>query len=488
MWVLILPGPAEQGSTPWYDAFEGLIDWREQQGRTVVVNYSEEISPSHDYQEIRDYLQYKHSQGARWALLAGDHDMIPWYYWPSGMPPTLNVPTDWCYCDLDGGYPQDHDWAPELWVGRVPCLAPSEASNFVEKALVYEQQPGYGSYAYLDSAFYIYMDRCQGHLSCDTVVMHQDDAILDTIFGEDPDWDDPEPTFPWSWQVVAELNRTHYHYVSIHCAGVLPAGGGWEDERADSFACLTHYAYQQPYYLMSAFGPNEFAALQNAGYYQFWYSISCMGGELDFQDPAVRSRAEMAVCSYQRCAVAYAGNTRIGHWTYSRKLQDAAWDLLFPTTILVPKYFNHVGRIEAHSKWETWAAGDTSWSYDYKRYTHNLFGDPATGIWCPKARPGGQKPLAPGNALAPLTISWVSCGPNPVRSDALLSFRLSRPAETRIGVYDVAGRLVQVMHDGRVPAGATTRRWDCSRLSAGVYTIRMVSGGCEATARAVVVR
>jgi hypothetical protein len=485
-WVLILPGQPEQD---WYNAFSPLISWREQQGLTVVVEWAENISPSHDYQEIRSYLQSQHTQGARWVLLAGDDTMVPWYEWPSGSPTTPYVPTDWCYCDLDDPWPpEEPDWAAELLVGRVPCVTPGEGSSFVGKALVYEEQPGYGSYAYLDSAFYNYSDVCQNLGTCDSVITHEDNAIRHVVFGEEPSCYAPDPWFPTSGAIVTELNRSRYHYVTIHNSAVWrnpPSAPPFD--RPDSFACLTDERYAYPEDLMSAFGPNEFASLTNtAGYYQFWYSISCVGAQLDW-DPAVRSRAEMAVCSAGLGAVAYAGNTRVGHWWYSTDLQCAAWDLLFPQGPY-REGFNQAGSVEANSKWLTWRRGLTGWSYDYRRYTHNLFGDPATGIWCPKARPGARKPLTAEDAPAPLRISWLTCRPNPAETHALLRFGMSRPAEARVGVYDIAGRLVEVVYDGEATAGTTTCAWNCARVPAGVYTVRIGGDDFEAAVKAVVVK
>jgi hypothetical protein len=487
-WVLILPAAGTDGREQWYDACAPLIQHRQNQGLDVEITYVDQITQQPGEAgvlTIRDYLKVQHQlHGARWACLVGDHEMIPWTYSNPGL--DRNIPNDWVYCDLDGDWPGDADWAPELWVGRVPALSPSEGENFVEKALVYEQTPGYGNFAYLDTAFYEYADICQYESTCDQVAEHQDPDIQSVIWGELPSYNDPNPWFPDSSHILQELAATHYHYVSIHCHGVYDP----PHDRPDKYACLTSGLYQYGVGLMSDIGPEEFAVMWNTGYYYFWYSISCYGAKLDFYDQSVRSRAEMATCVYdQRCAVAYAGNTRQGHQWASPPLQCCAWDLLFPQTPFVPRYFNHAGSVEAISKWRMYyVLGLDEWRDNFVRYSHNLFGDPATGIWAPQAEPGELRQLTAENTVGPLRIELSACDPNPAGSLVTIRFLLNRSAPGRIGVFDTGGRLVQSIHEGLLAAGVTAQRWDCSALAPGVYMIRLEADEQEVTKRVVLLR
>jgi hypothetical protein len=148
-WVLILPGGLEEtsGRDTWIGTFQPLINHRQSQGLDVVYIYLSQITSASGEAavlDIRDYLKDQHEyHGARWACLVGDHDMIPWTYRclpiesQSGNWDWI-IPNDWCYCDLDGSWPWDYDWAPELWVGRIPCMSKDEGGIFVEKVLAYE--------------------------------------------------------------------------------------------------------------------------------------------------------------------------------------------------------------------------------------------------------------------------------------------------------------------------------------------------------------
>ena len=378
-WILILPGYPERST--WYDAFQPLIAWRSSQGLDVVVAYAGPIMdswPGSDgVQKIRNYLGDQLNQGAKWACLVGDHTMIPWTYESPGSEFTANIPNDWCYCDLDGAWPGAHDWVPELWVGRVPCITPAEAENFVGKVLAYEQNPGNGDYDYLYRAFYEYADHGQHIGTCDWVMEHQDPAIQATLWGELPSYNDPNPYFPWDYHIVYELSTMHYNLVTVHCHGWTDSY--WPLSIGDGQGAVPG----------SSFGLDDIEALCNTDYYYLWYSISCLNGQLD-DFTGTRSIAEGSTCMYpSRGAIAFAGNTRSGLWTASTHLQIQAWDILFPQGPFTSNYFNHAGGIEANSKFRSYCAGTAN---NDVRYSHNLFGDPATPIWTPRYMPQTRNP------------------------------------------------------------------------------------------------
>jgi hypothetical protein len=71
-----------------------------------------------------------------------------------------------------------------------------------------------------------------------------------------------------------------------------------------------------------------------------------------------------------------------------------------------------------------------------------------------------------------------------------LSLAVRNAAAVRVAVYDVRGRRVRMLQDGALAPGFYELSWDGSdgghaRVSAGVYFIRMESGGFR-TARKIV--
>ena len=94
-----------------------------------------------------------------------------------------------------------------------------------------------------------------------------------------------------------------------------------------------------------------------------------------------------------------------------------------------------------------------------------------------------------GGPDGPTTLTLLPTRPNPVRDVARVAFTVAEAAPARVELYNVLGQRVQVLFDGAVAAGAEqTVDVDVSRLAAGVYVIRLESGGAQVMQRVTVVR
>jgi hypothetical protein len=91
-------------------------------------------------------------------------------------------------------------------------------------------------------------------------------------------------------------------------------------------------------------------------------------------------------------------------------------------------------------------------------------------------------PLAPAAAAAPL-----SCGPNPVASTARITFTLDVSCAVRLAVYDLAGRRVATLAEGRYDAGEYAVTWQAD-VPTGVYIYRLEAGDKVATRKLVVAK
>ena len=79
--------------------------------------------------------------------------------------------------------------------------------------------------------------------------------------------------------------------------------------------------------------------------------------------------------------------------------------------------------------------------------------------------------------------------PNPTTSRSTIRYRLSTSGPVRLAVYDVRGRLVEVLEDQDRQPGTYEVEWDASRVAAGTYMYRLqVGDDVVATKRATVVR
>lgn len=78
--------------------------------------------------------------------------------------------------------------------------------------------------------------------------------------------------------------------------------------------------------------------------------------------------------------------------------------------------------------------------------------------------------------------------PNPLRQQATVEYALPEVRDVRLEVYDVLGRRVAVLEDGRRKAGRHVLKLDADRLSSGVYFSRLRAGGQTRTQKITVVR
>lgn len=100
--------------------------------------------------------------------------------------------------------------------------------------------------------------------------------------------------------------------------------------------------------------------------------------------------------------------------------------------------------------------------------------------------PGTAAPALPSAAAALRLASF----PNPARGRVVLAVETSRAGVARLGVYDLAGRRVALLHDGALGAGSHRFEWDACRASGapvapGVYFARLEAAGATARAKLV---
>ncbi len=86
-----------------------------------------------------------------------------------------------------------------------------------------------------------------------------------------------------------------------------------------------------------------------------------------------------------------------------------------------------------------------------------------------------------------------NAGPNPFREGTALTLSLTRGAHVNAAVFDATGRVVRVLADGPMGAGATRLTWDGrdgagSRVAAGAYFVRARAEGEEKAAKITLLR
>jgi hypothetical protein len=76
-------------------------------------------------------------------------------------------------------------------------------------------------------------------------------------------------------------------------------------------------------------------------------------------------------------------------------------------------------------------------------------------------------------------------GRNPFAALAQIEYGLSHAGHVRLEVFDLAGRRIETLVDGDLPAGVRRTSWDAARFQPGVYLARFEGPGVNRTLRLV---
>lgn len=78
--------------------------------------------------------------------------------------------------------------------------------------------------------------------------------------------------------------------------------------------------------------------------------------------------------------------------------------------------------------------------------------------------------------------------PNPFSGTTTIRFTIPQPTDVTLKVYDMLGREVATLVDGRVSAGSHEVGFDAAGLTSGLYTYRLQAGGSVRTQRMALIR
>ncbi|MFH0764846.1 MAG: T9SS type A sorting domain-containing protein [Calditrichota bacterium] len=80
------------------------------------------------------------------------------------------------------------------------------------------------------------------------------------------------------------------------------------------------------------------------------------------------------------------------------------------------------------------------------------------------------------------------CSPNPFNDEAVINVRLAHAGQVRLSVYDIRGRRMADLAEGRLMAGEHQIVWMAQALPTGVYLLRLETGPKNVVKKVVLVR
>jgi hypothetical protein len=75
--------------------------------------------------------------------------------------------------------------------------------------------------------------------------------------------------------------------------------------------------------------------------------------------------------------------------------------------------------------------------------------------------------------IMPYALTLLQNYPNPFNARTTIEFSLPEQAQVKLGIFDIAGRLVEVLADGEYPAGENSVVWDATDRPSGIYFARL---------------
>lgn len=377
--------------TAFADAFHDLVNWKRMKGinagivtmETISTTYQGDcIYPLHPiYDEagkVRQYLYESAPLGTTWVLVAGDNVGLNAMPYRKETSTSLQIPTDLYYSDLTSDWYISNNvyggsniskW-PDVFVGRLMCSSTQDIENWIGKLLIYEQNPGLGDPSYLKNSLCIQADQRQFYETAQDYMSRVPQYDFDLI-EEYPNGEDWNPTYPYGYEVINQMNQKRYGLVNIFChggtgqyeSGVTVLSRGYNVEQISKVEAEDAYDYPG----LEETG-NGLDNLTNYSKPSIIFTLSCKVNPFDITKSTYgkRNMGESFTVGGNYGGVAFLGNTRDNYGSYYQNFGD-----LLGSAENNP-YLAHLGVWEGMSKYYS----------DYgNMFMHNLIGDPDCQIW-----------------------------------------------------------------------------------------------------------
>jgi hypothetical protein len=92
----------------------------------------------------------------------------------------------------------------------------------------------------------------------------------------------------------------------------------------------------------------------------------------------------------------------------------------------------------------------------------------------------------PGETASPETVRLGQNYPNPFNSNTAICFALSEPADISLSIFDLQGRKLLNLADGKYQPGEYALIWPSGNLSSGIYIYRLTAGPFRETRKMII--
>ncbi|HEX7343841.1 MAG TPA: T9SS type A sorting domain-containing protein, partial [bacterium] len=143
----------------------------------------------------------------------------------------------------------------------------------------------------------------------------------------------------------------------------------------------------------------------------------------------------------------------------------------------IPGIYAYIGYVGAYSA--------VKWDSSFFTYTKLASSDgPAVSDWSGS----GEDFSSDETIITPHSSLLASVMPNPFNPSATITFALPQAERVILSVYDLSGRRVAELVNGRQEAGQHRVNFDGSNLASGIYLYRLSAGNYAATGKMVLMK
>ncbi len=367
--------------------FQRLADWKTQKGVQAAVRTVEWIDQTYPNgvdraERVRFFIRDAYQNwGTMFVLLGGDTDIVPPRYIESSYYGQESIPADYYYACLDGNWNYDGDsrfgearfyavqsdsvdFHFDVSVGRAPVSTLTEADTFVDKTLLYEQNPPI--LARYPASILVLAER----LFPST---HGAD-IAEEALALVPSWIrkvrlyEESASYPGS----IELNRqVAVDSINAGFGIVHHVGHGYRNTMSVGAGTLNNA---------------DSDALMNAPKNSVVFAINCSSASIDFN-----SIGERWVKNANGGSIAYLGTSRLAFIAASEAYQNAWYSTVFQDSVRSIGTVSNLGRMALYPNAEYESAN--RWNL----MATTLLGDPEVDLYT--------------NAVVPLVVTHASTTP-----------------------------------------------------------------------------